>query len=194
VRVTPAPAQQPSDVAGCKTGRDQQAAVAACSRLIADEALPASARSEALVRRALIYSALSGRDFITALEIDPANATVRKARAHHHFATGRFDQAIADYNEAIRLDPSDAAAYRGRGDGWLMQKNYSAAVADYRKAIELMPSDPSQALEQCRVSASWTNAFFNCVQAADDATLPAERRAEAERRRDGLTGGSGATR
>jgi tetratricopeptide (TPR) repeat protein len=192
--VTAAPAQEPADVAVCNTGRDQQAAIAACSRLIADRALEASVRSAALVRRAQLYSVLSGRDFITAVEIDPGNTTARKARARHYAAFARSDQAIADYNEAIRLDPNDAEVYRERGNVWLLQKNYSAAVADYRKAIELKPIDSAGAWGQCQASASWTNAFFNCLHVADDASQPANVRAEAQLRVDSVTDRRGAAR
>src|SRR5262245_45748922 len=123
--VRSATAQEPEDVSACRTERDRQRAVEACSRVIADATLPASIRSEALAKRANIYSLLSALDFKTAIEIDPANTAVRKTRAYHYFASGRFEQAVADYTEAVRLDPGDAAAYRGRGDARLMQKRYS---------------------------------------------------------------------
>jgi tetratricopeptide (TPR) repeat protein len=192
--VGPAAAQQPTDISACRTEKDRQRAIEACSRTIADATLPASIRSDALVTRAIIYNLLGAMDFKTAVEIDPANTSVRKARAHHHFTSGRFDQAIADYDEAIRMDPGDANAYRERGGAWLMQKRYSEAIADYRKAIELKPIDSSGAVRQCQISASWTNVFFHCTHVADDMSQPAEIRADAQRRLDSMMGRAGTVR
>jgi tetratricopeptide (TPR) repeat protein len=187
---------QPVDVSDCRTPRgaalapemDRQRAIEACSRVIGDAALPASVRSDALLTRADIYGLLSAMDLKTAVEIDPANSTLRKRRGHHYAASGRFEQAIEDYNEAIRLDPNDAEAYRERGDVRLRQKRYQEAIADYRKSIQLKPIDASAAWGQCRISASWMNAFFNCTRVADDMSQPADNRAEAQRRLDGMMG------
>jgi tetratricopeptide (TPR) repeat protein len=168
--------------------KDRQRALEVCSRVIGEAALPASIRSDALLTRAGIYSLLSAMDLKAAVEIDPANIALRKRRGYHYFAIERFDQAIEDYNEAIRLDPNDAEAYSGRGDVRLRQKRYNEAIGDYRKSIQLKPIDASTAWGRCRVSASWTSAFFSCVQVADDMTQPAENRAEAQRRLDGVMG------
>jgi tetratricopeptide (TPR) repeat protein len=194
VHVSPVAAQQRTDVSACRIEMDRQRTIEACSRVIADATLPASIRADALVTRALIYSFLSATDFTTAIEIDPANPAVRKRRGHHYFASGRFDQAVTDYQEAIRLDPNDAEAYHGRGDAWLMQKRYSEAIADYRRSLELKPVASSTGWGQCRASASWTSAFFHCTQVADDTSQPAEVRAEAQRRLDGMMGRSGTAR
>ena len=195
MQVTPASAQ-PVDVSACRMPsgaalapeKDRQRAIEACSRVIGDAALPASIRSDALLTRGDIYGLLSAIDLKTAVEIDPANIALRKRRGHHYFASGRFDQAIEDFNEAIRLDPSDAEAYRGRGDVRLRQKRYNEAIGDYRKSIELKPIDASAAWNQCRISASWTGAFFNCTRVADDMSQPADNRAEAQRRLDAVMG------
>jgi tetratricopeptide (TPR) repeat protein len=194
VLVRPAAAQQPGDVSACRSEKDRQRAIEMCSRVIADAALPASVRSDALVTRAFIYNLLGAIDFQTAVDIDPANTTVRKARAHYHSTSGRFEQAIADYDEAIRIDPSDADGYRARGDVRLKQKHYGEAIADYRKATELKPIDSMAARWQCQASASWTNAFFHCTHVADDTSQPAEIRADAQRRLDRMMGWSGSSR
>ena len=88
---------------------------------------------------------------------------------------------------AIRLDPSDAEAYRGRGDVRLLQKRFSEAIADYRKSIELEPTDASMEWRDAG-RASWTGAFFSCTRVADDMSQPADNRAEAQRRLDGVMG------
>ena len=193
---------QPVDVSACRMPpgaalapeKDRQRAIEACSRVIGDAALPASVRSDALLTRAVIYSFLSAMDLKAAVEIDPANIALRKQRGHHYFAIERFDQAIEDYNEAIRLDPNDAGAYHGRGDVRLRQRRYNEAIGDYRKSIQLKPIDASTAWIRCRASASWALAFFSCVQVADDMTQPADNRAEAQRRLDGVMGRGGTAR
>jgi tetratricopeptide (TPR) repeat protein len=187
----PAVAQQPADVSACRSERDRQRKIEACSRVIGDATLPASVRAEALVSRAIIYNLLGAIDFKDAVGIDPASGSIRKARASYHFSSGRLEQAIADYDEAIRIDPGDAAAYHQRGDVRLMQKRYSEAIADYRKAIELKPIDAKAAWGQCQASASWLNAFFHCTHVAGDVSQAAEVRASAQRRLDSMMGRAG---
>ncbi|MEM6426124.1 MAG: tetratricopeptide repeat protein, partial [Cyanobacteria bacterium P01_D01_bin.128] len=50
---------------------------------------------------------------------------------------GRYDDAIAAYQQAINLDPKDAYPYNGLGDVYRVQGRYDDAIAAYIKAIEL---------------------------------------------------------
>ncbi len=52
---------------------------------------------------------------------------------------GKYDQAIADYNEAIRLNPKDAHAYFNRAIAYGKKGNYDQAIADLTEAIRLNP-------------------------------------------------------
>ena len=52
---------------------------------------------------------------------------------------GRYDKAIADYDEAIRLNPNDASAYYERGQAWHSKDDLDKAIADYDEAIRLDP-------------------------------------------------------
>jgi tetratricopeptide (TPR) repeat protein len=54
---------------------------------------------------------------------------------------GRFEAALADYNQAIALDPADARTHYNRGVTFAKLERYDDAVADYNQAIALNPAD-----------------------------------------------------
>ena len=54
-------------------------------------------------------------------------------------ALGRYEAAIADYDEAICLKPDFAAAYHNRGNAKQALERYGDAIADYNQAILLKP-------------------------------------------------------
>ncbi len=56
-------------------------------------------------------------------------------------AMGKYDTAIADFDEAIRRDASNSAAYINRGDTWHKKGEITKAIDDYGKAAELKPDD-----------------------------------------------------
>jgi WD40 repeat protein/tetratricopeptide (TPR) repeat protein/serine/threonine protein kinase len=74
---------------------------------------------------------------------DPADASSPKRLAYSlgrfHDGSGKWDNAIADYNEAIRLDARYAAAYRGRAAAWRAGGDQEKAGADYAEALRLNP-------------------------------------------------------
>ena len=53
--------------------------------------------------------------------------------------TGRFDDALADFNRAIELDPGLAWAIGSRGETYQAMGRYDEALADFNRAIELDP-------------------------------------------------------
>jgi tetratricopeptide (TPR) repeat protein len=55
--------------------------------------------------------------------------------------TGKYDDAIADYDKAIALDPNYATAYSNRGIVYHKQSEFDRAIADFTKAIALNPKD-----------------------------------------------------
>jgi tetratricopeptide (TPR) repeat protein len=67
------------------------------------------------------------------------DATKAQESADKALAKGRYDQAIAHYDEAIRLDPRFARAYHGRGVAYLHKGQYDKAVASLSEAIRLEP-------------------------------------------------------
>jgi tetratricopeptide (TPR) repeat protein len=57
------------------------------------------------------------------------------------FDSGKWDEAVAKYNEVIRLDPNNVMAYTNRGAANVERKNYVSALVDYNKAVELDPKN-----------------------------------------------------
>jgi lipoprotein NlpI len=60
-------------------------------------------------------------------------------RANAWRLTGKFDAALADYNEAIRLDHTYAFPHNGRGLTWRLMGDTRRALADFDEAIKLNP-------------------------------------------------------
>lgn len=52
---------------------------------------------------------------------------------------GRYEEAIAEFDEAIRLDPTLAPAYSNRGGAYSNLGQYQRAIEDYDEAIRLDP-------------------------------------------------------
>lgn len=55
------------------------------------------------------------------------------------FKVGKFNQAIADFNQAIAMVPEYAKAYYNRGSAYDKMGELDKAIADYRKTILLDP-------------------------------------------------------
>jgi len=55
------------------------------------------------------------------------------------FKAGKFDQAIADFDQAIDMDPEYAKAYYNRGSAFDKMGALDKAIADYKKTISLDP-------------------------------------------------------
>jgi len=84
----------------------------ACNQALKDPTLSKSDRAATLVNRGIIYN-----------------------------RTGRFDDAIADFNAALDIDAGLGEAYLNRGNSRFFQKRMDDAKADYDKAIELKSRD-----------------------------------------------------
>jgi tetratricopeptide (TPR) repeat protein len=54
---------------------------------------------------------------------------------------GKYDEAIAEYNQAIEIDPNYVSAYINLGWAYYQKKQYDLAITYYAKAIELDPDD-----------------------------------------------------
>ena len=52
---------------------------------------------------------------------------------------GKYDNAIADFNEAIRLDPENKWFHNNRGITWKAKEQYDKAIDDFDEAIRIDP-------------------------------------------------------
>jgi tetratricopeptide (TPR) repeat protein len=53
--------------------------------------------------------------------------------------TGKFDQALKDFNDAIKLKPNDATLYDYRGIAYRCKNMNEKAIQDFNKAMQLDP-------------------------------------------------------
>jgi tetratricopeptide (TPR) repeat protein len=62
-------------------------------------------------------------------------------RGQSYFNEGKYDLAIADYDQAIRLDPKDADYYNDRGLAYYAKGDYDRAIADFQQVLRINPAD-----------------------------------------------------
>ena len=53
--------------------------------------------------------------------------------------SGKFDQALNEFNQALKLKPNDASLYDYRGVAYRTKGQNDLAMADFNKAIQLDP-------------------------------------------------------
>jgi tetratricopeptide (TPR) repeat protein len=116
------------------------AAIAACTRLIASGTLKG-----ANLRRGLAYDSQGDldhaiADYCEAIRLNRKFAIAFADRGGAYKAKGDLDHAIADYSEALQLDPKNTFALNGRGDAHYAKGDLDPAIADYSEAIRLDPT------------------------------------------------------
>src|SRR5262245_28867764 len=95
----------------CLEGREQ-AAIAACTRLIHSGALTKEERADAFYHRARGWAAIV-----------------------------EYDSAIRDFDEIAGLFPDHPGTFNARGLVYARKQDYERAIADYDRAIALDPTD-----------------------------------------------------
>ena len=60
-------------------------------------------------------------------------------RGMAYFDSGKYEQAIEEFNSAIAHDPDYSSAYNNRGNAYYRLSNYQRAIEDYDRAIALDP-------------------------------------------------------
>jgi len=55
--------------------------------------------------------------------------------------SGKYQQAIKDFNQAIEINPNSAPAYLGRAVAYYELGKYKRALENYEKCISLDPND-----------------------------------------------------
>ncbi len=64
------------------------------------------------------------------------------SQGNEHYDLGRYEEAIADYDEAIRLRPDYVKAYNYRGAVYADHSRYEEAIANFDEATRLRPDLP----------------------------------------------------
>lgn len=63
-------------------------------------------------------------------------------RAVKYDQTGRFDQAVGEYDRVLLSDPNNVGALYGRGHNYLALQQLDRALQDFDQAIRLSPNQP----------------------------------------------------
>jgi tetratricopeptide (TPR) repeat protein len=78
-----------------------------------------------------------------AVERPEAEANPHQLRADAYAKIGKYDLAIAEYDQAIRDDPNLAGAFHNRGNAHHANGANDLAIIDFNEAIRLRPEYPS---------------------------------------------------
>jgi tetratricopeptide (TPR) repeat protein len=95
------------------------------------------------------------------------NTVVLLRRADAYYAEGKFDLAIADYNEGIKLSPEYNRAFYNRGMAYAAKRDYDHAILDFSEAIRIRVSwvlDSSALMHDFDYAAAYRNrglAYFH---------------------------------
>ncbi len=84
------------------------------------------------------------REFLRAIELDPAYATAHQWYGFSLLTVGRYQEAIAELERACELDPLSAIIVATLGEGFMAARQYDRAIVELRKALELDPGLPSR--------------------------------------------------
>ena len=71
---------------------------------------------------------------------NPDLAPVHRILGLLMYNSGRYDQAVAEYQRAIELEPGNSDAYRRRGIAYQADGQVDPALSEYRRAIQVEPS------------------------------------------------------
>jgi tetratricopeptide (TPR) repeat protein len=137
----PAAADDRSDCA--KPGGGDET-IAACSRMIASNALKGAELASAFSNRGVAYKRKGDfdraiADYDEAIRLNPSSAIAYINRCADYNAKGAHDRAIADCSAALRLDPKNGNALNNRGFGYLQKGDLDRAVTDLSEFIRLYP-------------------------------------------------------
>jgi tetratricopeptide (TPR) repeat protein len=78
-------------------------------------------------------------DFTAAITANPNLAVAHQNRGISYFRTGRFDDALADFENAVRLEPN-AERFQWRGSVHAVKGNMDQAWADINEALRGSPA------------------------------------------------------
>jgi lipoprotein NlpI len=128
------------DIAACAQNKDNDTAIAGCTRVIDDSKVKPKGRAAAFYNRGNAYStkgdlAAAIADYDEAIKLDPKNASALTNRGTAHSEKGDADAALADFDEAIKRNPRYASAYFNRANAYAAKGDVDRALADYAASI-----------------------------------------------------------
>jgi lipoprotein NlpI len=140
---TGAAAAQNADWQICSSpGSDVDAAIAACSRLVASAAVRDADRAAAQFNRATFHlrkgeTDRAIADYNALLSSLPGDVVVLNSRGEAHSRKADFDSALADFDEAVRQNPRYPLAFRNRARIHFYRGNFDSAAEDFRFAEQI---------------------------------------------------------
>jgi DNA-binding SARP family transcriptional activator len=81
----------------------------------------------------------AGREFATAVALDPGYAEARRFLGVHHAVMGRADAAIAELRETVRREPHIAMFRNSLADAYMSSGAPESAVPELRAALDADP-------------------------------------------------------
>jgi tetratricopeptide (TPR) repeat protein len=109
----------------------------------------------------------------------PPQAVYYKRRAEAYQATGRYEQAAADYRSALAVDPSYLAAQNNLGSTYVTMGDYARALDAFTRAVSLAPGNAQVIFNRGRVhllAGRRTEAISDFRAAARLGFAPAQRK------------------
>jgi tetratricopeptide (TPR) repeat protein len=104
-----------------------------------DNLVGAAYSNRCLVNLQLQNYAAAEADCTTAIEDNSNNIEAYLNLGLAYYRQGKFNQAIAKYQQVIQRDKRDYRAYYNRGLAYLALNNYQQAIADYQTALMSSP-------------------------------------------------------
>lgn len=80
------------------------------------------------------------KEFETALQLRPGNATAHQFYGYYFTAMGRSDEAIAERRKALELDPISPLLNSALGEAYYHARRFDVTIEQNKKALELDPS------------------------------------------------------
>jgi len=128
-------------------GRDLDARISACTRILDRGRDSANNRASAYNNRGIAYFSKGEidraiKDFDEAIRIKPNNVVLYHNRGLAWYGKGDNEQAIRSYDEAIAINPKYPMAHNDRANVYFRMKEYDKAISGYDDAIRLQPKNP----------------------------------------------------
>jgi tetratricopeptide (TPR) repeat protein len=133
-----------ADRRDCASHQNDDAKIAACTRIIEDKGEAAAQRTLAYRNRGNVYGSrklheLANLDFAEALELSPQDQAALFGRARSFSMMGQYDRAIADFTQFLQLNPRGVRAFNERGLVHERKGDLDQALADFDSALRINP-------------------------------------------------------